>query len=401
MIPAAIHDLGRGIDRLQRYSLVAGVLGLALCGLELVLDPTQFFRSYLVGYVLWCGVMAGSMAVLMLHHLAGGGWGYLIRRPLEAATRTWPLVALLAIPILFGTHSLFLWANPAEVAHSEVLQHKQVLLNVPGFIIRTPIYFLIWGGMITLLNRWSGQQDSSSDPALLRKLQNLSGPGLVIFALSGTFAATDWLMSLEPEWFSSVFPGIVMIGWALSAFAFTILVVSLLITLPPLRELAAPKYLNDLGNMMFAFMLVWTYLQVGQLIIIWSGNLTEEIPRYLRRMTPGWEQITILLALFHFFIPFVLLLQRSVKRRVEYLWKMALLLFVLRLVNIVWDVGPAFDPTGFRFHWADWVAPVGIGGVWVAYFVRQLKRRPLLPLEDPRLPLVYERIELHRVGDVQ
>ncbi|MCC7496131.1 MAG: hypothetical protein IT160_01050 [Bryobacterales bacterium] len=400
MIPAAIHDLGPGMDRLQRIALVVGIAGLALCGLELVRDPAQFQRSYLIGFLLWCGVMVGSMAMLMLHHLAGGGWGYLIRRPLEAAMRTWPLVALMVVPILFGTRALFPWADPAVVASSEALRHKQVMLNVPAFIARAPIYFLIWGVMITLLNRWSGRQDSSSDPSLVRKLQNLSGPGLVIFALSGTFAATDWVMSLEPEWFSSVFPGIVLIGWALSGIVFAILVLPLLINLPPLRDLAAPKYLNDLGNMMFTFLLVWAYLQVGQLIIIWSGNITEEIPFYLRRMTPGWEQITVLLAVFHFFVPFVLLLQRNLKRRIEWLWKMAALLFVLRLVNMVWDVGPAFDPTGFRFHWADWVAPVGIGGVWVAFFVRQLKRRPLLPLEDPRLPLVYERIELHRVGDV-
>lgn len=400
MIPASIHDLGPGIDRLQRVSLVAGIACLALCGAVLASDPAQFYRSYLIGFLLWCGVMTGSMAMLMLHHLTGGGWGYLIRRPLEAAMATWPLVGLMVIPILFGIHHLFPWANPEVVAHSEVLRHKQVLLNVPSFIVRAPVYFLIWGTMITLLNRWSGQQDSSADPSLLKKLQNLSGPGLVIFALSGTFAATDWVMSLQPEWFSSVFPGIVLIGWALSGIAFAILVVSLLITLPPLRDLAAPKYLNDLGNMMFTFMLVWAYLQAGQLIIIWSGNLTEEIPFYLRRMTPGWEQITILLAVFHFFVPFVLLLLRSVKRRVDLLWKMAALLFVLRLVNMVWDVGPAFDSAGFRFHWTDWVAPIGLGGVWVAFFVRQLKRRPLLPLEDPRLPLVYERIELHRVGDV-
>lgn len=400
MIPASIHLLGPGIDRLQRISLVAGIVCLALCGVELASDPAQFYRSYLIGFLLWCGVMIGSMAMLMLHHLAGGGWGYLIRRPLEAATRTWPLVGLMVIPILFGVHQLFPWADPAVVAHSEALRHKQVLLNVPSFIVRAPVYFLIWGAMITLLNRWSGQQDSSADPSLLKKLQNLSGPGLVIFALSGTFAATDWVMSLQPEWFSSVFPGIVLIGWALSGIAFAILVISLLITTPPLSELAAPKYLNDLGNMMFTFMLVWAYLQVGQLIIIWSGNLTEEIPFYVLRMTPGWEQFTILLAVFHFFVPFVLLLQRSMKRRVESLWTMAALLFLLRLVNMVWDVGPAFDTTGFRFHWTDWVAPIGIGGIWVAFFVRQLKRRPLLPLEDPRLPLVYERIELHRVGDV-
>ena len=200
-------------------------------------------------------------------------------------------------------------------------------------------------------------------------------------------------MSLEPEWFSTVFSALFMMGQILSSLAFVIAIIYLLASRPPLSKLASQKYLNDLGNMMLVFVMLWAYMQLSQLIIIWSGNLTEEIPWYMHRVQGGWRIVTIILGLFYFGAPFFCLLQRKVKRRLRFLSSLAVFVIVMRTVEVVWMVEPSFDTHGFIFHWMDWVAPI-------AAYVWQLARRPLLPESDPRLPLVMERLKRARVGDV-
>jgi hypothetical protein len=373
------------MDRFQKKALVVGAVVLAVCVVRGFYNPQQFFRSYLMAFLFWSGISLGSFAVVMLHHLTGGGWGFLIRRLLESGTRTIPLLALLAVPMLFGIPYLYLWAHASAVARDPILQHKQIYLNVPFFVVRTVVYFAAWILLAHFLNRWSGEQDRQDSPALVRRLYNLSGPGLLIYGLTVTLASVDWVMSLEPSWFSTIYSAVFMVGQVLSSLAFMITALMLLVDRTSLSEIVSEKYLNDLGNMLLTFVILWAYVAFSQFLIVWSGNLSDEISWYFNRTRNGWGWIAALLIVFHFFLPFLLLLSRTVKRRVAMLGALAAALLVIRLLDVFWTVEPAFDRTAVRFHWLDWAAVIGIGGIWLAAFVRQLKNRPLLPLHDPRL----------------
>jgi amino acid permease len=219
----------------------------------------------------------------------------------------------------------------------------------------------------------------------VRRLYNLSGPGLLIYGLTVTLASVDWVMSLEPSWFSTIYSAVFMVGQVLSSLAFMITALMLLVDRTSLSEIVSEKYLNDLGNMLLTFVILWAYVAFSQFLIVWSGNLSDEISWYFNRTRNGWGWIAALLIVFHFFLPFLLLLSRTVKRRVAMLGALAAALLVIRLLDMFWTVEPAFDRTAVRFHWLDWAAVIGIGGIWLAAFVRQLKNRPLLPLHDPRL----------------
>jgi len=372
------------IARLRRRSLAVGLGALAVCGIAAVAAPAQFFRSYLVAYLFWSGICLGSLAILMLHHLTGGAWGLLIRRPLEAATRTMPLVAVLVVPILVGIPQLYVWSHTASVAADPLLQHKRAYLNVPFFIARTAAYFIIWLALTSLMNRWSREQDRTGAPTLARRLYNISGPGLVIYGLTVTFASIDWVMSLEPDWFSTIYSLLFMVGQVLAALAFVIALLAILVARSPLVVLAAPQHMGDLGNLLLTFVVLWAYMAYSQFLIIWSGNLTDEIPWYVRRLAGGWEWIAVGLIVFHFAVPFFALLSREVKRRAGVLSSLAGALLVMRFVDLYWTVDPAFD-AGVRVHWLDLAAAVGIGGVWLAMFVRELEARPLVPSHDPGL----------------
>lgn len=373
------------LDRLQRQSLVIGVVGLLLYTVGGWANPEQFFRSYLLAYVFWVGISLGSLGVVMLHHLTGGGWGFVIRRLLESGTRTLPLMALLFVPLLFGMSDLYVWARPDAVAADEILQHKSAYLNPSFFMLRTAIYFAAWIGVASLLNRWSGEQDRTAAPGLTRRLQLLSGPGLVLYGLTVTFASVDWVMSLEPHWFSSIYGILFMVGQGLASLAFATALAVALADRPPLSELVSPARLHDLGNLLLAFVMLWTYIAFSQFLIIWSGNLPEEIPWYLHRTGGGWQWIGLFLLAFHFALPFLLLLSRQIKRDARMLMIVSAAIIAMRLVDLYWLVVPAFHPDGVRLHWMDLAAPVGIGGLWMAVFAWQLKQRPLVPIHDPRL----------------
>lgn len=373
------------LDRIQHRSLIAGGVGLGLCLLGAFLNPEQFFRSYLLAYLFWTGIALGSFAIVMLHHLTGGGWGFVIRRLLEAGTRTLPLMAVLFVPLLFGLPDLYVWARPAEVAGDALLQHKSAYLNVPFFLFRTVVYFAIWIGVTYFLNKWSVEQDRTAEPLLTRRLQVLSGPGLVLYGLTATFASIDWAMSLEPHWFSTIYGVMFIVGQVLATLALMILMAVLLADREPLSNVVSPAYLVDLGNLLLAFVMFWAYMAFSQYIVIWSGNLPEEITWYLHRTTGGWQWIALFLIIFHFAVPFLLLLSRVTKRNVQMLSAVAGALIVIRLVDLFWLVVPAFHHTGLAIHWMDLVAPVGVGGIWMWFFIWQLKGRPLLPLHDPRL----------------
>jgi len=368
-------------DRVQSRSLIIGLTALAIAMAGAFLSPKQFLRSYLVAYLFWVGIALGSAAIVMLHHLVGGRWGFVIRRMLESATKTLPLMALLSLPIFFGARQLYAWALPGN---DHAVDHKSLYLNLPFFVIRSLIYFGSWIVLAYFLNKWSAEQDRTAERSITRRLQLLSGPGLLLYGLTVTFASIDWVMSLEPHWFSTIYGILFMVGQALSTLAFVTAILMLLSPYPPISEVVTPDHFHDLGNLMLAFVMLWAYVAFSQFLIIWSGNLPEEIPWYLSRLRGGWQWIALFLFLFHFLVPFLLLLARATKRRMRVLSGLAISMIVMRLVDLFWMVSPAFHPHGLYVHWMDFITPVAIGGLWVAMFVWQLKARPLLPLHDPR-----------------
>ncbi len=372
------------LSQIERPAFIVGGVGLLLCAFGWGINPQQFFRSYLFAYLFWSGIALGCFALLMLQHVTGGTWGAVIRRPLESATRTLPLIALLFVPLVFGLRHLYEWARLQDVAHDGVLQFKSPYLNVPFFLGRTALYFAVWLTVARLLNRWSLDQDRGPDAAPGRRLELLSRGGLVLYGLTVTFAAVDWAMSLEPHWSSTIYGVMFMGGQAVSAFAFVIPVTALLVERGPLREAVSSKQFHDLGNLLLAFVMLWAYFAFSQYLLIWAGNLKEEIPWYLHRQQGGWGVIAVIVILFHFCVPFVLLLSRGVKRSAQALMRVALALFVIHCVDVFWLVTPAFSAR-VSVHWLDLAAAGGLGGVWIGAFIWQLRKWPLLPLHDPSL----------------
>jgi hypothetical protein len=382
--------------RWQRFSLAAGVLGLGIClvaalsGYSLAVQ-----QSWLVAFTAFAGVAVGCLGVLMLQYLTGGAWGFILRRPLEAGTRTLPLVALLFVPLLvplflpesMGVSSIFPWASAEEMKNNPTLASKASYLNAPFFLIRALIYFAIWNGLMVLLDRWSREQDRTRDPGLSDRCEGLSGPGLVLLGVTVTFAAIDWMMSLEPEWYSTIYGALVGVGFLLSGFTFAVVVLLLLGANPPLDAVLVKGNLRDLGSLLLAFVMVWAYLAFSQYLLIWSGNLPEEVVWYIRRTADYWQFIALALMLFHFALPFALLLSGNVKRHRRTLLAVALLVLVMRVFDLAWLIVPAFThtPEGAGTHslLLDLCALIGVGGVWLSVYLWQVRQLPLLPLYVP------------------
>jgi hypothetical protein len=369
---------------LQRRLLIAGAVGAAVSLVGAFLDARQFFQSYLMAYMLCLGVTLGCLALGMVHQLSGGAWGVLIRRPIGAATRVLPIMTVLFLPILVGMRTLYPWTDANRVAADEVLQHKHLYLNTPFFLVRAAVYFGVWNLLTYLLNAWSLEQDQNPDPRFARRMQKLSAVGLLGYGLTITFASFDWLMSLEPHWFSTIYGVLIMGGQGLSAMAFMIAVLVWLGRRPPLDRIVVPAHFHDLGNLMLAFVMLWAYFSFSQYLIIWAGNLPLEISWYQHRLQTGWRTVGVTLILFHFAVPFVVLLSRTVKRAPDLLIKVAIGILVLRVVDLFWLIAPEFHENGLVVHWLDVVLPLSMGALWLAAFVWQLRGRAILPVHDPQ-----------------
>lgn len=361
-----------GFARAQRIGMAVGVGGALLCGLGFAVDTRQFFFSYLWAYVFWTGLSLGCLGLLMVHHLTGGGWGFLIRRFLEAGIGLFPLLALLLAPLFFGLGDLYSWARP-EI-HDEILRRKLFYLNAPAFAGRMIVLFALWIGLSTLLRRWSHAQDETADLVPTRRMRGLSGPGLVLYAVLGTVAAVDWVMVLENDWTSTIFPILIMTGQMLSALALAIVLLQ-----ATRGEGVATEQYHRLGNLLLAFVMLWAYMSVSQLIIIWSANLPRETSWYLHRVAGGWKGVAIFLGLFHFAAPFAILLWREAKRRPRLLAGIAGGVFVAHAVEGFWLVAPTLHPHGFAFSWIDLAAFAAVGGCWAVGFCWQAQRFPLVP----------------------
>ncbi len=383
------------LSRWQRLALPVGALFMALLVIGFLTDRAQFFHSYLFAFSFWAGISVGSLALLMLQHLTGGGWGLVIRRVLEAATKTLPLVLVLFVPIVAGAHWIYSWTHEEELAKHPVVALKTNYLNLSFFTARAAIYFAVWILLAFFLTRWSQLQDQTADRVYTKRMRVLSGPGMVLLVFTVTFASIDWFMSLEPEWYSTIYGFIFVASWSLSALAFVVAVMANLVKQEPMSLVVAQMHFHDLGKLLLALVMLWTYFAFSQFLIIWSGNLPEEIHWYLPRTHGAWGAIALVVVVLHFAFPFLFLLSRSLKRNAGKLVIVAVLILFMRLVDLFWTITPSFTHEHFHVSWMDIVAPIGMGGLWLAVFAWALSRRPLIPINDPQYETVLEQRHAH------
>jgi hypothetical protein len=370
-------------------ALWVGIAGVVLCIAGFLIPalggPFQFYRSYLWCYLLVLGLSLGPLAWLMLQYLTGGAWGVVIRRPCEAAARTIPLVAVMFLPIVIGIPNLYDWSHSAKVAASAMLQHKQPYLNVPFFLIRAVVYFGGWMFLSWFFNRWSAAEDRDGSQVAHGKMAFLAGPGILFWGFTVTFMSIDWVLSLRPEFFSTMFGLLFIASQALTAMAFLITLLVLLSNRRPMSEVLTARHLHDLGKFLLALVMVWAYFAFSQFLIIWAGNLPEEIPWYLVRLKGGWQFVALALVFGHFALPFALLLSRDLKRNFKLLAAIAVFILCMRMVDLYWLVAPYFRTDSFGLSWLDFAAPMGLVGIWLWYFLLQLEKRPLMPVNEPQL----------------
>ena len=384
-----------GVARFQQLALIVGAVFTVLFAIGFFMDREQFFHSYLFAFSFWAGISVGSLALLMLQHLTGGGWGLVIRRVLEAATRTLPLMLILFVPIVLGARRIYSWTNGWVLAEHPVLSEKAKYLNLSFFTLRAAVYFAIWLALAFFLNRWSLMQDKTADRQFTKRMQLLSGPGMVLFVFTVTFASIDWFMSLDPEWSSTIYGFVFVASWALSALAFVIAVMAALAKHEPMNNVVGQSHFHDLGKLLLALVMLWTYFAFSQFLIIWSGNLPEEISWYLSRTRGTWGVIALAVVILHFAFPFLFLLSRSFKRNAGKLVIVAVLILVMRLVDLFWTLAPSFADGQFHLNWMDLIAPIGMGGLWLATFAWALRQRPLIPINDPLYETVLEQKHAH------
>jgi hypothetical protein len=376
----------------QKRAFIVGAVFLVALLAGAFFDRRQVFQSYLIGWTFWTGIAVGSIALLMLQHLTGGCWGLVIRRVLEAATRTLPVMAILFLPVILGAHYIYHhWLDHEELAQHAVVQFKTPYLNLPFFIVRAVVYFAVWLALMFFLNKWSLAQDRTADNRYTKNMRVLSGPGMVALIFTVTFASVDWYMSLEPEWFSTIYGFIFVAAWSLSALAFVIAVMARLSREEPMRRIVAPLHFHDLGKLLLALVMLWAYFAFSQYLIIWSGNLPEEIGWYIVRTNRVWGAIVVGIAILHFAAPFLFLLSRDLKRRPGKLVFIAVLILVMRAVDLLWMLVPAFRDE-HKWIWMDVLALIGFGGVWLGLFTWQLSKRSLIPINDPQFESVVEQM---------
>ncbi|MCE9531783.1 MAG: hypothetical protein K8T89_11770 [Planctomycetes bacterium] len=385
--------------QMQRRALIVGVAGLVLFTILSLIrlgmgdgGVRQFFTSYLTAWTFWLSFPIGCMGLLGIQNVTGASWGVLLRRPFEACTRTLPLLAVLFLPLAISVFiesaSPYPWSTAPEklsdvTAEVEELTHKfNDWSNPPGYLVRMVLYFAIWGVFIFLTNKWGQMVEQTNDPKARRSMENLSGPMVMVFALGNMFAATDIVMSMELHFSSTMFPLIYCINQLLTCLCFGIaLFLTFAANQPSLKAQLRPKFQIDMGSFMLALTLVWCYMNFSQYMLIWIGNLPEEIPYYLKRTNGGWEYVAYFMCIFHFVVPFLLLLFRDVKLHPKRLRAIAIGLIVVCSLDVVWWIEAAnpHKDGGPIYLFMDYAAIVGIGGIWGWLFLNQLKKHPLLP----------------------
>ena len=387
------------VKTLSQRLLIAGIVFALISAWTAFSRPDEFYPAYLLGFMDWLGVALGSMAIIMIRHLTGGGWGVVIRRLQGAAMRTMPVLTVLFIPVILGIKHLYIWARPlSEVSDKHLREHladiTQSYLTPNGFIFRAIFYFAIWNLLSFLLSKWSTEGDRPGSRDNTDRFKIVSGPGLILYGFTISFAAIDWVMSLDPSWISTIFGLVILIGEVLSAMCFAVLVERILFDYKPMSQMLKPDFVHDHGKWMLAFTMVWAYFNFSQWLIIWAGNLPAEITFYLRRLNGGWGYIGLILVLFHFAVPFAILLSRPFKRDIRKLAWLAIWMLFMRWLDLLWIIEPNFSKT-VRITFADIVVSLAIGCLWMAFFFRNLASLPLLPAYDPSAEEVFEPAHHH------
>jgi len=382
------------VDKLKKYQNVAafvGLLGLALLAAGyFMVSPQQFLRSYLVGFWFWFGLAMGSLVLFMIHMVAGGAWGVMIRRLLEAGIRTIPVMWLLFLPLLLLAPHLYSWADPAHASEGvrKVIELKKIYLNTPFLWIRWVIYGVVWNSLAYFLSKWSKLEDETKSWKYSSAMEKLAAPGIVLYFFTITFCSIDFMMSLDVTWASTIYGFLIADGQALSTLCVMVATLIVIGRFSPMDHAITKKHLHDLGKLMLAMVMLWAYLSFSQYLIIYSANLPQEITWYVRRLNGGWQWVGLILLLFHFALPFCLLLSQSLKKNPNTFLGIAIFIICIRVIDIFWLVEPNFtsvEHPAFTVSWLDFVAPIGFGGLWLAMFFHNIPQRPLLPLGEPNL----------------
>jgi hypothetical protein len=381
-------QLADNLKKYQHRSAFVGLIFLVLTIAGIFLPGggmQQFLRSYLVGFWLWMGAGAGCLLILMTQYLTGGAWGVVIRRPLEAGSKTLYAFVFLFLPLLIWAPDLYNWIH---MQNEPVIRAKSLYLNVPFLWVRWVIYGVVWLGLVTLLNKWSLLEDKTKSTKYSILLEKLSAPGVVAFFFTMTFCAVDYMMVLEPRWFSTVYGFMIIMGQCLTAMAIMIAVLTILVRFAPMDHAITKRHLHDLGKLLFALVMLWAYMNFAQLLITWSANLPEEVIWYIKRWNGGWGWVGLILLLGHFCLPFLLLLSQDLKKNPNTIFWIAVYLVFVHAVDVFSLVEPNFqnpEHVHFSISWLDITSPIGFGGLWLAIFFYFLPRRPPVPLGAPDL----------------
>ncbi len=377
-------------DSWKNLPMIAGAVGLIALGASFAigggLHGKQVAFSYLTGFVYWLTIALGGLFFVLLHYLARSGWSVVVRRLAEHVMGTLPLFAVLFIPVIFGMHSLYHWTHEDAVAADELLQHKTPYLNTGFFLARAAIYFVAWTLLAVFFWRQSTRQDSNGEIGTTKRLQTLSAPAMVLFGITLTFAAFDWLMSLEPHWFSTIFGVYVFAGCVVSIFALLILLVLRLKSAGALTQVVTWEHFHDMGKLLFGFVVFWAYIGFSQFMLIWYANIPEETFWFeLRWEEPGWRWASIFLAVGHFVVPFFFLISQPVKRNGLAMTIGAVWMLFMHYVDIYWLVMPTLHHEHFQLSILDFTCWLGVGGLFFAALGFLMQRGALVPLRDPRL----------------
>lgn len=392
------------LNGVRTIALGVGGIGLIGWAVGLYFSPEQALRSWLLGFIFWAGIGIGGVGILLLQYLTGGAWGVVIRRVAEAASRTIPILALMFVPLAIGIKHLYEWTHLPATEH--IMEQRGWFMTPESWILRSVIYFLLFGGIAYLLNKWSAAQDRTDNyeaaADYLGRSTAFSGPMMVVYSLLVTFATVDWVMTLDPHFFSTIWGLLFVAGWALSSFCFAVVILAYLSDKAPLNRVLGKRHFHDIGKLMLALTMVWAYFNFSQFLIIWSGNIPEETGWFLARMKGPFGWVSWILVIFHFAVPFLILLQQDFKRQAKKLAALAIFMLVMRLVDMYFLIGPAprinthgLEQGAFILSWMDIVAPVAVGGIWLWYFLGQLMKRPLVPVMDPFLENAIEHGKGH------
>ncbi len=372
----------------NRIPVMAGsvaLLGVVVCAILGYANPKQFFFSWLVSFLFFLSLALGALFFVLIQYASQGGWGIVLRRIGETTFATLPVMGALFLPVLLGLRDLYSWAVPGAAEHDALLHWKAPYLNVPFFVIRAALYFGSWSFIALLYYRGSRGQDVTGDPRVSARLRRLAGPCIIVLALTLTFASIDWIMSLTPHWYSTMF-GVYFFSGSFVGFIALLSVVSVAMRRAGLLEtVISAEHLHDVGKFLFAFTAFWAYIAFSQFFLMWYGNLPEETIWYRTRIEGSWLPVSLLLMAGHFVAPFFYLMGRTVKRNGATLAIGGAWLLAMHFVDLYWQVMPTLHPAGLRPSVLDAAAFAAIGGCFVAAAGWLMRREALVPLRDPRL----------------